>query len=166
MVKTKVKVEYYSMVLGSTLFNNTNGAISFKNKSGRILDLFRVEKENDQLLLSTEVKGENGKIIGKLKWNNFSYINENFDGIINPSNEEIQFSCILRSKETNEEIINCTISKSGIISVKGVFFIESKRIEISDSSLKIGNNTEFQMKSCCKDSMGKGIIICEDGISI
>lgn len=76
MVKTKDKVESYSMVLGSTIFNNTNGAVSYKNKFGRIIDLFRVEKEKDNLLLSTEVKGENGEIIGKLKWNKFSHENQ------------------------------------------------------------------------------------------
>lgn len=128
MVSEKVRAEYYNLNFGTNIIRNCNGTVIYRTRTGKQKELFILEKNLGELLLTTEIRNENAELLAKLRRNSFVYIKNGFD-------VERHFEMgkrspdifILRSKDDNKELFQARIIDSMNIQVTGVFYTESTK---------------------------------------
>jgi hypothetical protein len=151
------------MILGSNLIKNVNGAIIFETDDGKQKDLFKLEKSGQDLFLTVEIRDEHGELIAKLNRNSFVFTKGGIDGRRKFETKQNPNSFILFDKEHNIELFNAFITKNGGVTITGVFYMDSIKIEITDKYLKING---MHMSTCIVDGFKHAIVISHHGIKI
>jgi hypothetical protein len=142
MGSEKVKAENYHLNFGTNIIRNCNGTVIYRTREGREKELFILEKNVGELLLTTEIRNEEGELLAKLRRNSFVYVKDGFDV---ESRYELQrrspHMFILIRKDDDKELFKAKIIDSVNIQVTGVFYTESTKIEATDEKLMIGTIT-------------------------
>jgi hypothetical protein len=125
----------YMLILGSNVYANPVYTISYQaNESENKTSLFTIENCEGSLILTTEIRDRNSELIAKIDRNNFIQINEKFavKGEI-----EKEDSLMLTKKEDDTVILNARVTEDQYISVSGVFYVEDRKIRVSDRTVEI-----------------------------
>ncbi len=126
----------YMLILGSNIYADQVYTLSYQaNKNtGNKIQLITLEKCDDGLILTTEIRDENSDLIAKINNNELIQVDEKFDvrGEIEKGN-----GFTLTRKKDNTVIFNARITEDGYIAVNGIFYAEGKKIHISDREVTI-----------------------------
>lgn len=164
MVSEKVRAEHYNLNFGTNIIRNCNGTVIYRTRGGKQKELFILEKNLGELLLTTEIRNEEGELLARLRRNSFAYIKDGFD-------VERHFELgrrspdifILTRKDDNKELFKARIIDSMNVQVTGLFYTESTKIEATDEKLMIGTNT---LIGNLIEGFGSAMLIEEGGFSI
>ena len=136
----KIKVERYNLNFGTNVIRDCNGTVVFRSE-GKDKELFTLEKNANVLLLSTEIRDENGILLAKLRRNSFVYSNEGFDAkkmfLLQRRTPD---TFILIRNEDNSELFKAQIMDNTNVLVTGVFYAGKTKIVATDEKLLIGTN--------------------------
>ena len=126
----------YMLILGSNIYADQVYTVSYQaNKNtGNKIHLITLEKCDNDLILTTEIRDENSDLIAKINNNELIQVDEKFDvqGEIKKGN-----GITLTRKKDNTVIFNARITEEGYIAVNGIFYAEGKKIHITDSEVTI-----------------------------
>ena len=128
----------YMLILGSNVYAGPVYRLSYKpdqNNEGRI-PLFALENCDGGLVLTTEIRDENSNLIAKIEKNEFIQLNENFEA---EGRIEAGSGFTLTRKEDKTVIFNVRITEDRYVVVTGTFYVEDKKIRITDSSVEIND---------------------------
>lgn len=126
----------YMLILGSNVYVDPVYRLSYKpdqNNKDRVL-LFTLENCDGDLILTTEIRDENSNLIAKIDRNEFIQLNENLEA---EGRIEAESGFTLMRKEDRTVIFNVRITEERYIVVTGTFYVEDKKIRITDSSVEI-----------------------------
>lgn len=141
MVAERRRAEIYNLNFGTNIIRNCSGTVVYRPSEGEDRELFTLEKNAGQLLLSTEIRDENGELLAKLWRNSFIYAQQGFDPdrsyeLGGPSPDTF----VLTRKEDRKAIFKAKIIDTNNIQVTGVFYMGSQKIEATEDKLVIGTN--------------------------
>jgi hypothetical protein len=126
----------YMLILGSNIYADQVYTLSYQaNKNtGNKIHLITLEKCDNDLILTTEIRDENLDLIAKINNNELIQVDEKFDvqGEIEKGN-----GFTLTRKKDSTVIFNARITEEGYIAVNGIFYAEGKKIHITDSEVTI-----------------------------
>lgn len=126
------------LILGSNVYADPVYRLSHQEdrNTGNKTDLFTLENCNGSLILTTEIRGENSKLIVKIDKDELIEIDKNFD-----VQEEIEKGngLMLTKKEDGTIIFNAKITENQYVEVTGTFYVGSKKIHITDHTVEINN---------------------------
>ena len=126
----------YMLILGSNIYADQIYTVSYQaNKNtGNKIHLITLEKCDNDLILTTEIRDENSNLIAKISNNELIQVDEKFDvqGEIKKGN-----GFTLTRKKDNTVIFNARITEEGYIAVNGIFYAEGKKIHINDREVTI-----------------------------
>ena len=132
----------YMLILGSNVYADQAYMVSYQTdkKTGDRTLLFTLENSDGNLTLTTEIRDENSELIAKIDRNELIQINKNFDmqGEIEKGS-----GLILTKRENGDSIFNAKITEDGYVAVSGIFYVESKKIRVTDRTVEI-NDTPRQ----------------------
>ncbi|MDD2338992.1 MAG: hypothetical protein PHG79_01695 [Methanosarcina sp.] len=132
----------YMLILGSNVYADPTYTVSYQadKNTGDRTHLFTLENCDGDLILTTEIQDKDSELIAKIDKNKFTQINEKFDveGEIEKRN-----GLTLIKKETGDVIFNARITEDGYVAVSGTFYVEGKKIYITDRKVEI-NDTPSQ----------------------
>lgn len=132
----------YMLILGSNVYADPTYTVSYQadKNTGDRTHLFTLENCDGDLILTTEIRDKDSELIAKIDKNKFTQINEKFDveGEIEKRN-----GLTLIKKETGDVIFNARITEDGYVAVSGTFYVEGKKIHITDRKVEI-NDTPSQ----------------------
>jgi hypothetical protein len=159
--------EEYMLIFGSNIYANPTYTILFgeDEKIEDRIHLLTLENSDKGLLLTTEIQDESGNPVAKIDKNNLTQTAEKFEiqGKI-----ESETGLTVTKKEGNTVIFNARITEDGYIAVAGTYYIKGKKIEISDSEIKIDGELRQTIKGINIHGtffVGVGdITITEDGL--
>jgi len=159
----------YMLILGSNIYADQVYTLSYQaNKNtGNKIHLITLEKCDNDLILTTEIRDENSDLIAKINDNELIQVDQKFDvhGKIEKGN-----GLTLTRKNDSTVIFNARITEEGYIAVNGIFYAEGKKIHITDSEVTIDDALQ-QTINCMKmhDSIFIGtsyILLTDSGIWI
>jgi hypothetical protein len=164
MVSEKVRAEHYNLNFGTNIIRNCNGTVIYRTRGGKQKELFILEKNLGELLLTTEIRQEDGELLARLRRNSFVFTKSGFD-------VEKHFELgrrspdvfILRKKDDNKELFKARIIDSMNVQVTGVFYTDATKIEATDERLMIGTNT---LVGNVIEGFGSAMLIEEGAFSI
>jgi len=128
----------YMLILGSNVYADPVYRLSYKpdqNSKDRV-PLFTLENCDGDLVLTTEIRDENSNLIAKIDKNEFIQLNENFE---TEGRIEAENGFTLMRKEDRTVIFNVRITEDRYIVVTGTFYVEDKKVRITDSSVEIND---------------------------
>ncbi len=164
MGSEKVRAENYNMDFGTNIMRNCNGTVINRTREGNEDELFILETNAGELLLTTEIRNEKGDLLAKLRRNSFVYVKDGFDvekhfevGMRSPD------TFILIRKNDGKELFKAKIIGNMNIQITGVFYTEFIKIEATDEKLMIGTNS---MSGNEINGFGCGMLIEEDAFAI
>jgi len=165
MVSERVRAERYNLDFGTNVICNCSGTVVYKSSEGEEKELFTLEKNAGELLLTTEIRDENGDLLAKLRRNSFVYAREGFDAeTFYDLGRHPPDTFVLTRNEDGKEIFKAKIIDNMNIQVTGVFHMGSQKIEATDDKLIIGTN-ELR-NNVIEGFSGGGLLINESSMSI
>lgn len=164
MGSEKVRAENYNMNFGTNVIRNCNGTIIYRTREGNEKELFILEKNAGELLLTTEIRDEEGDLLAKLRRNSFVYVKDGFD-VENHFELEMRSpdTFILIRKNDGEELFKAKIIDNMNIQITGVFYTGFIKIEATDEKLMIGTNSMIGNEI---NGFGLGMLIEEGALAI
>ena len=159
----------YMLILGSNIYAEQIYTVSYQaNKNtGNKIHLITLEKCDNDLILTTEIRDENSNLIAKISNNELIQVDEKFDveGEIKKGN-----GITLTRKKDNTVVFNARITEEGYIAVNGIFYAEGKKIHITHSEVTIDDASQQTINGVkMHDSIFIGtsdILITDSGIWI
>lgn len=132
--------EDYMLIFGSNVYADQMYTVSYQENTGEKTHLFTLENTDGGPILTTEIRDKDSEIIAKIDRNEFTQVNEKFDvqGEIEKGD-----GLILSRKENSDVVLNARITEDGYVAVSGIFYIEGKKIHITDRKVEI-NDTPRQ----------------------
>jgi hypothetical protein len=131
MVSEKVRAEYYNLNFGTNIIRNCNGTVIYRTREGKQKELFVLEKNLGELLLTIEIRNENGELLAKLRRNNFVYTK--VVSKLKAFEWEENRQTFLLEEHDNKELAELSTYNVQVT----VFFILITRIEATDEKLMI-----------------------------
>ena len=132
----------YMLILGSNIYADQVYTVSYQadNNMGDKIPLFTLENCDSDLILTTEIRDKDSELIAKIDRNKFIQINEKVDvqGEIKKGN-----GLTLTRREKGDVIFNARITENGYLAVSGIYYVEGKKIYITDRKVEI-NDTPRQ----------------------
>ncbi|MGI5993045.1 MAG: hypothetical protein ACOX79_12345 [Methanosarcina sp.] len=132
----------YMLILGSNIYADQVYTVSYQadKNMGDKTHLFTLENCDSDLILTTEILDKDSEFIAKIDRNKFIEINEKVDvqGEIKKGN-----GLTLTRRENGDAIFNARITEDGYVAVSGIFYIEDKKIYVTDRKVEI-NDTPRQ----------------------
>ncbi len=132
----------YMLILGSNIYADQVYTVSYQadKNMGDKATLFTLENCDGDLILTTELRDKDSELIAKIDRNKFIEINEKVDvqGEIKKGN-----GLTLTRRENGDAIFNARITEDGYVAVSGIFYIEDKKIYVTDRKVEI-NDTPRQ----------------------
>jgi hypothetical protein len=128
----------YMLILGSNVYADPVYTVSYQadKNTGDRTHLFTLENCNGDLILTTEIRDENSELIAKIDRNELTQINEKFDlqGEIEKGN-----GLTLTRRENGDVVFHTRITEDGYVAVSGMFYVEGKKIHITDRKVEIND---------------------------
>jgi hypothetical protein len=132
----------YMLILGSNIYADQVYTVSYQadKNMGDKIPLFTLENCDSDLILTTEIRDKDSELIAKIDRNKFIQINEKVDvqGEIKKGN-----GLTLTRRENGDFIFNARITEDGYVAVSGIYYVEGKKIHITDRIVEI-NDTPRQ----------------------
>jgi hypothetical protein len=143
--ESQMSSEEYMLIFGSNIYANPTYTIMFgeDEKIEDRIPLITLENTDNGLLLTTEIQDESGNPVAKIDINNFTQTAEKFDM---QSKIESETGITIRKKENNTTIFSARITEEGYIALTGTYYVKGKKIEISDSDVKIDGESRQTIK--------------------
>lgn len=137
--------EEYMLIFGSNIYANPTYTILFgeDEKIEDRIHLLTLENSDNGLLLTTDIQDESGNPVAKIDKNSFTQGAEKFDA---KGEIESETGLTVRKKGDNATIFSARITEEGYIAVTGTYYIKGKKIEISDSDVKIDGEPRQTIK--------------------
>jgi len=164
MGSEKVRTENYNLNFGTNIIRNCNGTVIYRTREGREKELFILETNAGELLLTTEIRDEQGDLLAKLRRNSFVYVKDGLDvenyfelGMKSPD------TFILIRKNDGKELFKAKIIANMDIQITGVFYTGFIKIEATDEKLMIGTNLMIGNEI---NGFGLGMLIEEGAFAI
>ncbi|HEY3362794.1 MAG TPA: hypothetical protein VGK06_13520 [Methanosarcina sp.] len=134
--------EDYMLIMGSNVYADQVYTVSYQTdiNTGDKTHLFTLENCDGNLILTTEIRDKNSELIAKIDRSECIQINEKFDvqGEIENGN-----GLTLTKRENGDVVFNAKITEDGYVSVSGIFYVDGKKIRITDRKVEI-NDTPRQ----------------------
>jgi len=129
----KEKADLYRVTFGSNTHMNSKGILKVKGK-----ELLKLEKGNDdQLLVSTEVRDNKGVMLGRIWRNAFAYVHTDYEGKVEPKGGSLR-RIILSRKSDKTTVFEADINGRNEIEINGIFNIDGETIVATKKYLEIG----------------------------
>jgi hypothetical protein len=128
----------YMLIFGSNVYADPVYRLSYKpdqNNKDRV-PLFTLENCDGDLVLKTEIRDENSNLIAKIDKNEFIQLTENLEA---EGRIEAGSGFTLTRKKDKTVIYNVRITEDRYVVVTGTFYVEDKKIRITDSSVEIND---------------------------
>ncbi|MDY9927789.1 hypothetical protein [Methanosarcina sp.] len=158
----------YMLIMGLNVYVDPVYTVSYEDKNtGDRTHLFTLENCNGDLILTTEIRDEDSKLIAKIDRNEFAQINEKFDvqGEIEKGN-----GLTLTRREDGDAIFNARITEDRYVAVSGIFYVGGKKIQITDRKVEINDMPRQTINGVdVHDTIFVGscnIVLTDDGLKI
>ena len=130
--------EDYMLMLGSNVYADTAYTLSYQAEKniGDKTHLFTIENSENGLILTAEIRDENSGIIAKIDKNEFIQVNDDIcvEGEVEKGN-----GLTLTRKKDGTVLFSARITEDQYIAVSGVFYVEGKKIYVTDRKMEIND---------------------------
>jgi len=168
MSGTKKEAEHYDLDFGTNILQNGYGVVLLRSQDGHEKELFILEKNAGDLLLTTELRDSKGTLLAKIRRNSFVDISEDYDASKRfELGKRSRGTLILKDLTTGKEILNATIYANNSVKILGMFHTEHGSIEATENSLIINTGSVKNLHlSHNRVKGGYGMVIDEKSLSI
>ncbi|MCC4770632.1 hypothetical protein FXV91_10680 [Methanosarcina sp. DH2] len=158
----------YMLIMGLNVYVDPVYTVSYEDKNtGDRTHLFTLENCDGDLILTTEIRDKDSKLIAKIDRNEFAQINEKFDvrGEIEKGN-----GLTLTRREDGGAIFNARVTEDRYVAVSGIFYVGGKKIQITDRKVEINDMPRQTINGVdVHDTIFVGscnIVLTDDGLKI
>lgn len=149
---SKVRARTFNITLGSNVHKNSGGIIRVRGE-----EMLKLERGGDNaLLVTTEIRDENGRLLGKIVHNSFVHVDPEYDGKGEFERGQLKH-LFLRRKSDGTQLFWLEVRDADTMVVNGVFWVKGVKLEARSDKLILPRGNV--LSNCTFVNSGTDILI-------